>query len=293
MSRYRFVEAESSRYPVTRLCRIAQVSRAAYYEWQEGTVSPRQVADAALTAAIRAIHAASRGQYGVPRVLAELRAQGYDVGRKRVARLMAAAGLRGRRPPRWVRTTTPEPTPPAIPDRVHGAFTAPAPDVLWVGDITYVRTWEGWLYLATVLDVFSRRVIGWALTDHLRASLACDALRMAVVTRGGPVAGVIFHSDRGCQYTSAEFRALCDTHGVQQSMGRTGVCWDNALAESFFATFKLELIEPATWSTRARARMATVHWLEAIYNRRRRHSAIDMLSPVDYEERYWDRRAAA
>ena len=206
---------------------------------------------------------------------------------------MAAAGLRGRRPPRWVRTTTPEPTPPAIPDRVHGEFTAPAPDVLWVGDITYVRTWEGWLYLATVLDVFSRRVIGWALATHLRAELVCDALRMAVATRSGNVAGVIFHSDRGCQYTSAEFRALCDAHGAQQSMGKTGVCWDNALAESFFATYKLELIEPESWPTRARARTATVHWLEAVYNRQRRHSAIDMLSPVDYEERYWDRRAAA
>jgi transposase InsO family protein len=198
MSRYRLVEAERGRYPVTRLCRMAQVSRAAYYQWQEGRGSARQEADAALLAAIRAIHAASGGQYGVTRVLAELRAQGYDVGRKRVARLRAAAGLRGRRPPRWVRTTTPEPTPPAIPDRVHGQFTASAPDVLWVGDITYVRTWEGWLYLATVLDVFSRRVIGWALTDHLRASLACDALRMAVATRGGRVAGLIFHSDRGC-----------------------------------------------------------------------------------------------
>jgi transposase InsO family protein len=272
---------------------MAQVSRAAYYQWQESRGSARQAADAALTAAIRAIHAASRGQYGVPRVLAELRAQGHDVGRKRVARLMAAAGLRGRRPPRWVRTTTPDPTPPAIPDRVHGAFTAATPDVLWVGDITYVRTWEGWLYLAMVLDVFSRRVVGWALADHLRASLVCDALRMAVAMRGGTIAGVIFHSDRGCQYTSAEFRNLCDAHGVQQSMGKTGVCWDNALAESFFATYKLELIELASWPTRARARTATVHWLEAVYNRQRRHSAIDMQSPVDYEERYWDRRAAA
>jgi transposase InsO family protein len=178
---------------------MAQVSRAASYQWQEGRGSAGQGADAALLAAIRAIHAASGGQYGVPRVLAELRAQGYDVGRKRVARLMAAAGLRGRRPPRWVRTTTPEPTPPAIPDRVHGQFTAAVPDVLWVGDITYVRTCEGWLYLATV-DVFSRRVIGWALTDHLRVSLVCDALRMAVATRGGTVTGVIFHSDSDCHY---------------------------------------------------------------------------------------------
>lgn len=201
--------------------------------------------------------------------------------------------MRGRRPPRWVRTTTPVPTAGAIPDRVRGEFTAPAPDVLWVGDITYVRTWEGWLYLATVIDVFSRRVIGWAVADHMHAALVCDALRMAVATRGGTVTDVIFHSDHGSQYTSEDFRAVCDAHGVRRSMGKTGVCWDNALAESFFATYKLELIEPATWPTRARARTATVHWLEAIYNRRRRHSAIDMLSPVDYEERYWDRRAAA
>jgi putative transposase len=293
MTRYRFIEAESSRYPVAQVCRIAQVSRAAYYAWKGAPVSARATEDAALTAKIRSIHAASGGQYGVPRVLAELRAQGVDVGKKRVARLMTAAGLRGRRPPRWVRTTTPAPTAGAIPDRVRGAFTAPAPDVLWVGDITYVRTWEGWLYLATVIDVFSRRVIGWALADHMRAALVCDALRMAIATRGGTVTGVIFHSDHGSQYTSEDFRAVCDAHGVRQSMGKTGVCWDNALAESFFATYKLELIEPATWPTRARARTATVHWLEAIYNRRRRHSAIDMLSPVDYEERYWDRRAAA
>jgi len=293
MSRYRFVEAESRRYPVAQLCRITQVSRTAYYEWQQGQPSARAQADAALTEKIRVIHAASGGQYGVPRVVAELRAQGHDVGRKRVARLMRAAGLRGRRPPRWVRTTTPEPTPPAIPDLVHGQFEAPAPDLLWVGDITYVRTWEGWLYLATVIDVFSRRVIGFSLADHMRASLVCDALKMAVATRGGSAEDVIFHSDRGSQYTSAEFRALCEVHGVKQSMGRTGVCWDNALAESFFATYKLELIEPRSWPTRVRARTATVHWIEAVYNRQRRHSAIDMLSPVDYEDCYWNRRVAA
>lgn len=293
MSRYRFVEAESGRYPVAQLCRMTEVSRTAYYEWQDGEPSQRERDDAALLAKIKAIHAASDGQYGVPRVLAELRAQGQDVGRKRVARLMKAAGLRGRRPPRWVRTTTPEPTPPALPDLVHGQFAAPAPDVLWVGDITYIRTWEGWLYLATVLDVFSRRVIGFAVAGHMRASLVCDALTMAVATRGGNVGGVIFHSDRGSQYTSAEFRHLCDAHGVKQSMGKTGVCWDNALAESFFATYKLELIEPRPWPTRARTRTATVHWIEAVYNRQRRHSAIDMLSPVDYEDRYWNRRAAA
>jgi transposase InsO family protein len=141
--------------------------------------------------------------------------------------------------------------------------------------------------------VFSRRVIGWAMAEHLRAELVCAALRMAVATRGGAVAGVIFHTDRGSQYTSAEFRALCETHGVKQSMGRTGVCWDNALAESFFATYKLELIEPRSWQTRARTRTATVHWIEAVYNRQRRHSAIDMLRPVDYENRHWNRRAAA
>jgi len=293
MSRYRFVEAESRRYPVAQLCRIVQVSRTAYYDWQAGQPAQRERDDAALLAKIKAIHAASDGQYGVPRVLAELQAQGHEVGRKRVARLMRAAGLRGRRPPRWIRTTTPEPTPPAIPDLVHGQFGAPAPDVLWVGDITYIRTWEGWLYLATVIDVFSRRVIGFSLAGHMRASLVCDAMTMAVATRGGTVEGVIFHSDRGSQYTSAEYRDLCDRHGVKQSMGKTGVCWDNALAESFFATYKLELIAPRSWPTRARTRTATVHWIEAVYNRQRRHSAIDMMSPVDYETRYWNRRAAA
>lgn len=293
MSRYRFVEAESRRYSVLQLCRIAQVSRTAYYEWQDRPASERARADAALTATIRAIHAASDGQYGVPRVLVELRAQGHDVGRKRVARLMTAAGLRGRRPPRWIRTTTPDPTPPTIPDLVHGAFAAPAPDVLWVGDITYIRTWEGWLYLATVIDVFSRRVIGFAVADHMRAALVCDALTMAVATRGSAVAGVIFHTDRGSQYRAAECHALCEAHGIKQSMGKTGVCWDNALAESFFATYKLELIHRRSWPTRLRTRTATVHWIEAVYNRQRRHSAIDMLSPVAYEDRYWNRRAAA
>ena len=144
-----------------------------------------------------------------------------------------------------------------------------------------------------MLDVFSRRVIGWAVADHMRASLIGEALRLAVATRGGPVAGVIFHSDRGSQYTSDEFHTLCEAHGVQQSMGRTGVCWDNALAESFFATYKLELIDRTSWATRTAARTATVRWIEAIYNRQRRHSAIDMLSPVDYEDRYWNRRKAA
>ena len=163
MTRYRFVEAESSRYPVTQLCRITQVSRTADYEWQDRQPSQREQDDAALLAKIKAIHAASDGQYGVPRVLAELRAQGHEVGRKRVARLMKAAGLRGRHLPRWIRTTTPEPTPPAIPDLVHGQFEASAPDGLWVGDITYIRTWEGWLYLATVIDVF------FAARDRLRA----------------------------------------------------------------------------------------------------------------------------
>ena len=176
---------------------------------------------------------------------------------------------------------------------MQGDFTAPAPDVLWVGDITYIRTWEGWLYLATVIDVFSRRVIGFALAAHMPASLVCEALKMAVATRGGDVAGVIFHSDRGSQYTSSEFGNHCDTHGVQQSMGKTGVCWDNALAESFFATYKLELIWLRSWPTRARARTATVHWIEAVYNRCRRHSSIDMRSPVDYENKFWNRRAAA
>ena len=162
-------------------------------------------------------------------------------------------------------------------------FNPTAPDVTWAGDITYVRTWEGWLFCATVIDLYSRRVIGWALADHLRASLVGDALEMAVATRGGHVDGVIFHSDRGCQYTSSEFAQLCEHHQVVQSMGATGICWDNAAAESFFATLKRELVHRHTWATRAHAKRAIVRWIEGWYNPRRLHSSIDYLTPNEKE----------
>jgi len=165
--------------------------------------------------------------------------------------------------------------------------------VIWAGDITYVRTWEGWLFLATVIDLYSRRVIGWAFADHLRASLVGDALTMAVATRGGHVDGVIFHSDRGCQYTSAEFAELCAGHGVRQSMGKTGICWDNAAAESFFATLKRELVYRHTWPARAQAKTRIVRWIEGWYNARRLHSTIDYQTPNEKEDAWHTERQQA
>jgi putative transposase len=195
---------------------------------------------------------------------------------------------------RGYKTTTPDKGATPAPDLVARDFNPTAPDVTWAGDVTYVRTWEGWLFCATVIDLYSRRVVGWALTDHLRASLVGDALEMAVATRGGEVDGVIFHSDRGCQYTSSEFAQLCQHHGVTQSMGATGICWDNAAAESFFASRKRELVHRHAWATRAHAKQAIVRWIEAWYNPRRLHSAIDYLTPNEKENAWHtaDRQAA-
>ncbi len=268
MSRYRFVEAESRRYSVTQLCRIAQVSRTAYYEWQDGPPSQRERDDAALLAKIKAIHAASDSQYGVPRVLAELQAQSHEVGRKRVARLMKAASLRGRRPPRCPYDDTGTDTAGDPRSRAWEVRSA-VPRHAVVSDITYIRTWESWLYLATVIDVFSRRVIGFSLAGHLRASLVCDALMMAVATRSGNVEVSIFHSDRGSQYTSAEFRALCDAHSVKQSMGKTGVCWTTPSPSPSSRPTSSADRAPVI-ADPARTRTATVHWIEAVYNRQRR-----------------------
>ena len=198
-------------------------------------------------------------------------------------RIMRVNGWVGETPRRSFKTTTPDTHAAPAPDLVARDFNPAAPDVIWAGDITYVRTWEGWLFVATVIDLYSRRVIGWALADHLRASLVGDALTMAVSTRGGDVDGVIFHSDRGCQYTSSEFAELCASHGVRQSMGATGICWDNAAAESFFATLKRELVHRHTWPTRAHAKSAIVRWIEGWYNPRRLHSSIDYQTPNEKE----------
>lgn len=283
MSRYRFIQEEKAAYPIVLLCRVLGVARSAYYAWARRGVSARARADADLTAQIAAVHARSRRTYGAPRVHAELRAAGVRCARKRVARLMRAAGLVGCHRRRRVRTTVADPAHTPAPNLVARDFRAAAPDRLWFGDITYVATREGWLYLAVLLDACSRRIVGWAMADHLRTELALDALAMALRVRRPPP-GLVHHTDRGCQYTAQAYQARLAAHGITCSMSRSGDCLDNAVAESFFATLKAELVDVQIWPTRAAARLAIFEWVEVWYNRQRRHSALNYQPPVPFEE---------
>ena len=289
MKCFRFITAKKAHHPVALLCRVLGVSRAGYYAWRCRPPSPRAQADAALRAQIRQIYRTSRGTYGSPRVHAELQATGVRCARKRVARLMGAAGLAGcPRRQRRPRTTRADPAAVPAPDRVERAF-APAqvggPDRLWVADITYVATEEGWLYLATTLDAFSRRVVGWAMATHLRTELALTALTMAIGTRRpGPQGRLVHHSDRGCQYTARAFGQRLQQAGIVASMGGVADCYDNAVAESFFATLKGELLHRRSWPTRAAAQQAIFEYIEVWYNRQRRHSTLGYVSPTAYEQ---------
>ena len=284
MTVWPFIEAEEAeQHSVKRVCELLEVSRAAFYEYRKHTPSRRQLSDAELTEKIRLIHAISKGTYGSPRVHGELRNQGIHVGKKRVARLMVRAGLEGRCKKRWRKTTIPDPDAERVLDLIRREF-GPCTEIdrRYVGDITYISTWEGWAYLATVIDLASRKVVGWALAEHMRAELVVDALDMAFTHRR-PAAGAIFHSDRGCQYTSADYGTFARANGVVLSVGRKGECWDNAVAESFFATIKRELIDTRAWPTRAGLRVAVFDYIEGWYNTRRLHSSLGYLSPADYE----------
>jgi transposase InsO family protein len=284
VSVYPFIEAERAQQRnVKRACELLEVSRAADYAHRAATPSARQLADEELTEHIRQAHQASKGRYGAPRIHAELRRRGYRHARKRVARLMRAAGLCGRTPRRWKRTTIPDQAAAARADLVRRDFSvdAAAVNTRWCGDITYLPTWEGWLYLATVIDIASRRVVGFALAEHLRTELVADALTNAVAARD-PAPGVVFHADRGCQYTSSDYTRLAADLAVTLSTGRTGQCWDNALAESFFASLKGECLDQQPWPTRAAARRATVDYI-AWYNGTRLHSALGYMTPDEFE----------
>jgi transposase InsO family protein len=281
---YPFIEAENAQQRnVKRACELLKVSRAAYYAARRNGPSRRAREDAELAVQVKAVHEESKGRYGAPRVHAQLRAEGRRHSRKRVARLMRQSGLQGRAAKRWKNTTIPDPAAAARADRIRRDFTAGASkrNTRWCGDITYMATWEGWLYLATVIDIASRRVVGYALADHLRTELIADALSNAVAARN-PQAGVIFHSGRGCQYTSAAYAALAEEHQVTLSVGRTGQCWDNALAESFFSSLKGELTDTSAWPTRAGARRAVVEYI-AWYNGTRLHSSLGYRSPAQFE----------
>jgi putative transposase len=289
-----FIEVEEAeQHSVNRACELLEVSRAAYYEQRKHIPSRRALDDAELTERIKAIHTESKGTYGAPRIHAQLRREGICCGKKRVARLMVAAGLAGRCPRRWRRTTIADPDTESravdLIKRIFGPDTKL--DTRWAGDITYIATWEGWAYLATVIDLASRRVVGWALADHMRTDLVADALRMACIQRRPP-AGVIFHSDRGCQYTSGDYAALAAELGVTLSLGRKGQCWDNAVSESWFATFKNELIYTRPWPTIAALRPAVFEYIEGWYNTRRLHSSLGYLSPAAYESTIHQKAAA-
>jgi putative transposase len=265
---------------------VLGVSPSGYWAWRKREPSARARADAQLTGQIRTIHQVSRGTYGVPRVHAELAASGTPCGHKRVARLMRQAGLAGCHRRRPFHTTQRDPQADPAPDLVQRRFTATVPNRLWIADITYVPTArEGCLYLAVILDVFSRRVVGWSMADHPRTELVIGALEMAVWNRR-PGDGVIHHSDHGCQYTSLLFGEHCQAVGIRCSMGPVGDCYDNAMAESFFATLECELLARRTFRTQLEARTALFEYLEVFYNRQRRHSALGYLSPDAYERRW-------
>jgi putative transposase len=283
------VSANQAIHRVGTQCRVLEVSRSGYYAWVDRPESRRSREDAGLTKRIRTIHAASRGTYGAPRVHAELAAQGVRVGRKRVARLMAAVDLRGVCRRKRCRTTLQDKELHPTPDLVDRNFKADAPNRLWVADITYIRTWEGFLYLAMVLDVFSRRIVGWVVGTTLQTRIVLAALEAAVARRRP--SGVIHHSDRGSQYTSVAFSRRCEQLGVVPSLGSVGDAFDNAMAESFFASLECELLDRTVFRTKAAAKAALFDWIERWYNPRRRHSKLSYLSPVDFEHvKAWEAR---
>ena len=278
------MSAHQAQHRVATMCRVLEVSASGYYAWRKRPASKRAQDDLAILRRIRTIHEASRQSYGVPRMYKEFVENGESVGRDRIARLMRSAGLRGVSRRRFVVTTRRDEAARPAPDLVERRFAAEAPNQLWVADITYIPTWAGFLYLAIVLDVFSRRVVGWAMATHLRSELVLEALEMASIQRRPQ--GVIHHSDQGCQYTSIAFGKRCGSLGVRPSMGSVGDAYDNAMAESFFATLECELLDRTRFETQAQARMEVFEWIEGWYNVHRRHSAIGYRSPIEFERRH-------
>lgn len=289
--RFGFIDAERANYPVAMMCRLLAVSRAGYYEWRGREPSKRAKEDGVLTVKIAASHKRSRGTYGSPRILADLAEEGHRVGRKRVARLMTEQGLAGCRPRRYKATTDSDHADPVAANVVDRDFAPAGLDQVWAGDITYIRTWQGWLYLAVIIDLCSRRVVGWSIADHMRTELILNALNMAVGQRCPE--GVVHHSDRGSQYTSKAQQAALEKHGMVASMSRKGNCWDNAVVESFFATFKTELIYRRPWPCQKEARTAIHEYIGGFYNGSRRHSFLGNQSPVQYERMFNQEAALA
>jgi transposase InsO family protein len=280
--KFQFIATQEHEFPVRRMCRVLKVSVSGYYAWRGRLPSRRESQNATLLAAIQQVHAQSRQTYGSPRIHAELRAQGHRWNHKRIERVMRQHAIRARRGRRFRRTTNVLPSLPVAPNRLNQEFKVSSPNQVWTADITYLDTAEGWLYLATVLDLYSRRVVGWAMADHLETSVVRDALQMALTQRH-PAAGLLHHSDRGRQYASAEYQALLAAHGVECSMSRRGNCYDNAVHESFFGTLKSECAE-GRFASRTAARQSVFEYIEVWYNRQRRHSTLGYLSPAEFEQ---------
>ena len=288
MTAYRIIEAEKAEHgiPVSLACELLDVSRSGYYEWSTRAPSDRELTDAWLTEKITTIWKENRKVYGAPRIHAELRmAYGINVGRKRVERLMRQAGISGLAPRKRTRTTVSVPGVRVADDLVKRQFRPEEPNVLWVADFTYLRTWEGWLYLAAVQDAFSRLIVGWSMAEHMEAPLVVSALEMGL-RRRRPPEGVIHHSDQGSQYVSLAFGQAAHDGGIARSMGSKGDCYDNAVAETFFATLKKELVHRYSWPTRRDLTSEVFEYIEGFYNPRRRHSTLGMLSPVAFEAQH-------
>ncbi len=285
------MHAEKTSFSFTRMARLLEVSRSGYYAWTVRAPSQAEVRRVHIEQKVAFLHGDSDEVYGSPRILADLRADGEIVSRKTVAKTMQRLGLAGICPKKWKTITVIDHADAYPGDAVKRQWDIGALNQVWVGDITYLRTWRGWVYLATVIDAHSRRVIGWAIAEHMRTDLIEDALRMALVLRHIPPVRVIFHSDRGTQHASAQITTFAAANGITRSMGLTGICWDNAMAESFFATLKTEFYYRRVWPTRARAAREVAAWIEDRYNRRRRHSSIGQISPVDFEMQYSSKQA--
>lgn len=280
-----FIEDHRDSYPVQLMCRVLEVSPAGYYAWRSRPQSARSAANSELLSAIRQVHQDNHGRYGSPRIHIALQNQGRGVSRGRIERLMRRHGVRAiMAPPRRVRTTDSRHDLPIAPNLLNRNFTAAAPNRVWLADITYVETGEGWLYLAAIMDLYSRKIVGWAMRDRLRTELASTALAMAI-KRQRPATGLVHHSDRGVQYAAHDYRTRLQSAGIQASMSRKADCYDNAPMESFFHTLKTELVHHRTYATRAQAQHDIFAYIEGFYNRTRLHSSIGYISPIDMERK--------
>lgn len=283
--KFSFVQAEKDEFPVAVLCELLEVSRQGYYAWAKRPISERTRRDAELIERVKQVHNASRRTYGSPRVLHALRRDGMRVSKRRVERAMQAMGLAGRRPRRYVVTTRADGTHRVEPNKLAREFTASKPNERWVTDITHIWTDDGWVYLAAIIDLYSRAVVGWAMETTMSTTLVKRALNEALQRRR-PKGSLLHHSDRGTQYTAQDYREILRQTGIDVSMSRKGNCWDNAVAESFFATLKCELVHTRRWSNRWELKSALFEYIEVFYNRRRLHSTLGYRTPAEVEQAY-------